>query len=84
MVPMVQEFYASLQDQEPRNTEGHIWDIVSVRGKEFYCMQYCRKADMFRPTEMEQEEEVHESKEDEDREDEEDDESEEMGFEEDD
>ncbi|KAG8473207.1 hypothetical protein CXB51_035129 [Gossypium anomalum] len=34
VVPVVQEFYASLRDQESRNIEGHIWDTVPVRGKE--------------------------------------------------
>ncbi|MBA0662357.1 hypothetical protein Goklo_006490, partial [Gossypium klotzschianum] len=34
VVPAVQEFYASLWDQFFSNTEGHIWDIVRVRGKE--------------------------------------------------
>ncbi|MBA0759660.1 hypothetical protein Gotri_022512 [Gossypium trilobum] len=32
--PFVQEFYASLRDLESRNTEGHMGDIVPVRGKE--------------------------------------------------
>ncbi|KAH1057221.1 hypothetical protein J1N35_035286 [Gossypium stocksii] len=34
MVPIVQFFYAYLQDQESRNTNGHIWDTVLVQGKE--------------------------------------------------
>ncbi|MBA0878586.1 hypothetical protein Goshw_013236, partial [Gossypium schwendimanii] len=35
MLPIiVQEFYASLWDHESRNTEGCIWDMVLVRGKE--------------------------------------------------
>ncbi|KAH1121907.1 hypothetical protein J1N35_005067 [Gossypium stocksii] len=34
VVPIVQEFYASLQDHDSRNTEGRIWDMVLVRGKE--------------------------------------------------
>ncbi|MBA0860762.1 hypothetical protein Goshw_020986, partial [Gossypium schwendimanii] len=34
VVPIIQEFYASLWDQEFRNTEGHMWDMVLVRGKE--------------------------------------------------
>ncbi|MBA0562660.1 hypothetical protein Golob_007687, partial [Gossypium lobatum] len=34
VVFIVQEFYASLWDHESRNTVGHIWDIVLVRGKE--------------------------------------------------
>ncbi|MBA0761181.1 hypothetical protein Gotri_023862 [Gossypium trilobum] len=33
VVPVVHEFYATLRDQESRNTEGHIWDIVLVRRK---------------------------------------------------
>ncbi|MBA0568688.1 hypothetical protein Golob_006161, partial [Gossypium lobatum] len=33
-VSFVQEFYASLRDQESRNTVGHMWDIVLVRRKE--------------------------------------------------
>ncbi|MBA0686983.1 hypothetical protein Goari_014546, partial [Gossypium aridum] len=34
VAPIIQEFYASLWDQEFRNTEGHMWDMVLVRGKE--------------------------------------------------
>ncbi|MBA0823355.1 hypothetical protein Goarm_020092 [Gossypium armourianum] len=34
VVPFVQEFYASLRDLKSRNTEGHMGDIVPVRGKE--------------------------------------------------
>ncbi|MBA0788745.1 hypothetical protein Gotri_027985 [Gossypium trilobum] len=34
VVPIVQKFYASLQDQESRNIEGLMWDMVLVRGKE--------------------------------------------------
>ncbi|MBA0699214.1 hypothetical protein Goari_000869, partial [Gossypium aridum] len=34
MVPIVQEFYASLRDHESRNTEGCMWDMVLVQGKE--------------------------------------------------
>ncbi|MBA0763468.1 hypothetical protein Gotri_012903 [Gossypium trilobum] len=34
MVPIVQEFYASLQDYKSRNIDSHIWDIVFVRGIE--------------------------------------------------
>ncbi|MFQ6624184.1 hypothetical protein Gotur_003343, partial [Gossypium turneri] len=34
VVSIVQEFYASLWDQESRNIECHMWDIVPVRGKE--------------------------------------------------
>ncbi|MBA0781709.1 hypothetical protein Gotri_002602 [Gossypium trilobum] len=30
VVPVVQEFYASLWDQLFRNTEDHMWDIVRV------------------------------------------------------
>ncbi|MBA0730646.1 hypothetical protein Golax_026020 [Gossypium laxum] len=33
-VLVVQEFYASLQDHETRNTEGHLWESILVRGKE--------------------------------------------------
>ncbi|MBA0881812.1 hypothetical protein Goshw_028509 [Gossypium schwendimanii] len=33
VVPIVQEFYASLQDLESRNTNGHMEDIVPLRGK---------------------------------------------------
>ncbi|MBA0789647.1 hypothetical protein Gotri_028142 [Gossypium trilobum] len=34
VVLVIQEFYASLLDQESRNTEGHMWEIVLVCGKE--------------------------------------------------
>ncbi|KAH1032019.1 hypothetical protein J1N35_044193 [Gossypium stocksii] len=34
MVPIIQEFYASLWDRESRNTEGCMWDMVLVQGKE--------------------------------------------------
>ncbi|MBA0761458.1 hypothetical protein Gotri_024106 [Gossypium trilobum] len=34
VVSIVQEFYASLWDQESRNIECHMWDIVLVRWKE--------------------------------------------------
>ncbi|MBA0766830.1 hypothetical protein Gotri_015833 [Gossypium trilobum] len=34
VVPVVQEFYASLRDQEFGNTEGHMWELVPVRGME--------------------------------------------------
>ncbi|MBA0681847.1 hypothetical protein Goari_023620, partial [Gossypium aridum] len=34
VVPVVQEFYTSLRDEESRNTEGRIWDMVLVWGKE--------------------------------------------------
>ncbi|MBA0766831.1 hypothetical protein Gotri_015833 [Gossypium trilobum] len=27
VVPVVQEFYASLRDQEFGNTEGHMWEL---------------------------------------------------------
>ncbi|MBA0839369.1 hypothetical protein Goarm_005105 [Gossypium armourianum] len=30
VVPVVQEFYTSLRDQESRNTEGCMWDMASV------------------------------------------------------
>ncbi|MBA0880967.1 hypothetical protein Goshw_011411, partial [Gossypium schwendimanii] len=34
VVPIIKEFYASLQDQESRNIERHMWDMVLVWGKE--------------------------------------------------
>ncbi|MBA0566774.1 hypothetical protein Golob_011559 [Gossypium lobatum] len=34
VVPVVQEFYTSLWDQGFRNTKGHMWDTVLMRGKE--------------------------------------------------
>ncbi|MBA0761311.1 hypothetical protein Gotri_023981 [Gossypium trilobum] len=46
VVLVVQEFYASLRDQESRNNEGHMWETVLVRGKEvritsqFFCDFY--------------------------------------------
>ncbi|MBA0871813.1 hypothetical protein Goshw_030342 [Gossypium schwendimanii] len=33
VVLLVQEFYASLQDQEFRSTEGNMWESLFVRGK---------------------------------------------------
>ncbi|MBA0853634.1 hypothetical protein Goshw_020118 [Gossypium schwendimanii] len=33
VVPIIQEFYASLRDQESRNIEGRTWDMVLVWGK---------------------------------------------------
>ncbi|MBA0726540.1 hypothetical protein Golax_002363, partial [Gossypium laxum] len=33
-VPVVQEIYASLKDEEFRTTEDHMWEIIYVRGKE--------------------------------------------------
>ncbi|MBA0681846.1 hypothetical protein Goari_023619 [Gossypium aridum] len=33
VVPIIQEFYASLRDQESRNTKGCMWDMVLVLGK---------------------------------------------------
>ncbi|KAH1113990.1 hypothetical protein J1N35_007368, partial [Gossypium stocksii] len=36
VVLVVHEFYATLRDQESGNTEGHIWDIVPVQGKEVH------------------------------------------------
>ncbi|MBA0613272.1 hypothetical protein Godav_013742 [Gossypium davidsonii] len=32
VVPIVQEFYASLLDHESRNNDDHIWDTAFVRG----------------------------------------------------
>ncbi|MFQ6649944.1 hypothetical protein Gotur_023121 [Gossypium turneri] len=34
VVPFVQEFYASLQDQEFRNAESHMWELAPVRREE--------------------------------------------------
>ncbi|MFQ6640956.1 hypothetical protein Gotur_014547, partial [Gossypium turneri] len=34
VVSIVQEFYASLRDNESRNIEGHMWEMVPVQGKE--------------------------------------------------
>lgn len=34
MVPVVQEFYASLWDQKFKRTEGYTWETIIVKGKD--------------------------------------------------
>ncbi|MBA0783128.1 hypothetical protein Gotri_000896 [Gossypium trilobum] len=36
VVPFVQEFYASLQDEEFGNAESHMWELVPVRREEVW------------------------------------------------
>ncbi|MBA0781903.1 hypothetical protein Gotri_002784 [Gossypium trilobum] len=53
VVPVVQEFYASLKDQESRRLEGTTWETISIQGKkvrathlticEFYNAPYIEK-----------------------------------------
>ncbi|KAK5771871.1 hypothetical protein PVK06_048125 [Gossypium arboreum] len=88
VVPIVQDFYASLRDHKSRNTEGCMWDMVLVRGKKVQKKQVCigkwihqnmrRCIGSQKLTNTEQEKEVHDSEEEEEEEDEENDGSEEM------
>ncbi|MBA0620499.1 hypothetical protein Godav_006206 [Gossypium davidsonii] len=42
MVLIVQEFYASLQDDESRKVEGRTWETILVRGKEVQITRYIK------------------------------------------